>query len=120
MSCLSVVLFYINISLLLVHEMDAIRCKEWRMFIFLKDMEEDTAYRIFTIVHIPLYILLILLILNEADKFSIILDFLLILHSIVHFLFRKNKKNGFNNLFSQVIIYAMGVISILHGVLNIQ
>ena len=37
------------ISLLLIHEMDAIRTKEWKMFIILKDMADETAYKIFAV-----------------------------------------------------------------------
>ena len=49
------VLFFINVSLILVHEMDAIRCKEWKMFIMLKDIKEEYGYLIFTLLHLPIY-----------------------------------------------------------------
>ncbi|WP_395939549.1 DUF6713 family protein [Clostridium sp. DJ247] len=38
-------------------------------------------------------------------------------HAIIHFLFRKNENNELNNLFSKFIIYAMGLISIVHIIL---
>lgn len=37
-------LLYLGLTLLFVHEMDAIRRKEWKMFIFLKDLNEDLEY----------------------------------------------------------------------------
>lgn len=54
-----VTLFIFMITLLLIHEMDAIRTKEWRMFIVLKDMPDEKAYKIFTLAHIPLYFIAI-------------------------------------------------------------
>ncbi|WP_368665131.1 DUF6713 family protein, partial [Paenibacillus borealis] len=48
-------IFSINFALLLLHEMDAIRAKEWRMFIILKDMEDNRVFKVFTILHLPLY-----------------------------------------------------------------
>ncbi|MEM1483719.1 DUF6713 family protein [Oscillospiraceae bacterium PP1C4] len=53
------VLFAIIISLLLIHEMDAIRTKEWKMFIILKKMTDEKAYKVFTLIHLPLYFLII-------------------------------------------------------------
>nr|WP_260456143.1 DUF6713 family protein [Enterococcus gilvus] len=43
------ILFALELALLLTHEMDAIRHKEWRMFVFLKDLPEQTAYWVFTL-----------------------------------------------------------------------
>ncbi|MEM5012432.1 DUF6713 family protein [Niallia taxi] len=49
-------------SLFLLHEMDAIRRSEWRMFIVLKDTEDSTAYMVFTLIHLPLYTIILALI----------------------------------------------------------
>lgn len=37
-------IFILMLSLLVIHEMDAIRSKEWKMFIVLKDMADEKAY----------------------------------------------------------------------------
>jgi len=55
MSILLPVLFSVILSLLFLHEMDAVRNAEWKMFVILKDMDETKAYRIFTLLHLPLY-----------------------------------------------------------------
>ena len=105
-------------SLLLIHEMDAIRAKEWKMFIVLKDMGEEAAYKVFTILHFPLYFMA-LYIMTQGETntnyiFKIIIDVFLITHAIIHFCFRKHILNGFKSLFSKTIIYLMAVLSILH------
>jgi len=49
------ILFAFNFSLLLLHEMDAIRAKEWKMFAVLKNMNEQNGYIVFSLLHLPLY-----------------------------------------------------------------
>lgn len=115
------VLFFINVSLILVHEMDAIRCKEWKMFIILKDIKEEYGYLIFTLLHLPIYFLCLASIFNYIKYLNsreyIWIDVILILHSIVHFLFRKNKNNKFSKLFSQFIIYGISLIAMMRIIL---
>ena len=111
-------LFCTNIALLISHEMDAIRCKEWSMFIVLKDMKENKGYLAFSIVHIPLYIGLIYLIAygstNTINIFSLCSDIFLIFHWAIHYLFRNKQQNYFKSLYSLVIINSMGIISLVH------
>lgn len=64
------VLFAIELALLLTHEMDAVRHKEWQMFIGLKDLPEGTAYWLFTLPHIILYTLIIVFLLYESSQQS--------------------------------------------------
>jgi len=112
------VIFALNFSLLLLHEMDAIRAKEWRMFIILKSMREETAYIVFSIVHLPLYFWIIFTI---SQVFSsgyafvyLITDVFMIFHTAVHFFFRRNKANGFTSVYSNMLIYVMGILAAVH------
>lgn len=113
------ILFCLNFTLILLHEMDAIKNKEWKMFIWLKSMKDNKGYKIFTALHLPLYFLAILALIDKNFylELSIGLDIFLIFHLIIHFLFRKNRNNEFDNLFSQCIICGMGFISIVHLVI---
>ena len=56
-------LFYIALSFILVHEMDAVRCKEWRIIPVLKLLDDKLGYIIFTVAHIPIYVFIFLKIL---------------------------------------------------------
>lgn len=118
MELLLKLLFCVNIALIILHEMDAIKCKEWNMFIILKDIKENMAYLIFSIVHLPLYIGLIYLIsygnANTKNIFSIYIDIFLIFHWTIHYAFRNKQQNHFKNLYSSMIINSMGIISLLH------
>ena len=64
------ILFLFNLSLFLLHEMDAIRRSEWKLFIVLKDMEADKAYTYFTWIHLPLYTIIFALLFSSYQTIT--------------------------------------------------
>ena len=114
MTSILLIIFSINFALLLLHEMDAIRAKEWKMFITLKDMEDERAFKIFTILHLPLYALLFYSFVSHQLLSYIIIDLFFIFHSIAHLFFEKHQHNNFKNLFSRLLIYPMGLLGVIH------
>lgn len=113
------VLFTVNLALFILHSMDAVRCREWKMFIILKELKEQSGYIIFTILHLPLFTLLYLLILGmpkHAFPIYLTIDILLIAHSIVHLLFSKHKANSFTG-FSNILIHTPALLAALHMIL---
>jgi len=123
MNWLPAVMFTFNITLLLLHEMDAIRAKEWKMFIILNRMREETAYIVFSLIHLPLYALVIFVISQSGSTAYalvwLIVDVFLVAHAIIHFLFRKHRANGFHSIYSMLLIYGMGIFAIIHLLLII-
>jgi len=115
---MEVFIFVLIVSLLLIHEMDAIRVREWRMFIGLKNLHDETAYRIFSLAHLPLYIAAFFILASGGALAKLILyyviDAFLIVHAIIHYGFRKNPNNGFTSLFSKAIIYSLAILAIIH------
>lgn len=109
------VLFLLNLSLFLLHEMDAIRHSEWRLFIVLKDMEDSKAYKVFTFIHLPLYTIILSLLFSQYQTIIFwFIDLFLIIHAILHLFFEKHPRNGFKNTFSRSIIYPMGILAVIH------
>jgi len=112
------ILFLVILSLLLVHEMDAIRAKEWKMFVVLKDITEETAYRVFTFIHFPLYLAAFYVLfcngVTASDVLKIMIDIFLVFHAFVHYAFRKHRNNGFHTWFSKINIYSMAALALLH------
>ena len=111
-------LFALTLSLLLVHELDAIRAKEWRMFVVLQDLPETRAYQIFALAHLPL-LWVVLWVLSRGSTTAVtvlhyVVDILLVGHTVLHFGFRNHPNNGFTSVFSQVIIYALGLAAMAH------
>jgi len=109
------VLFLFNLSLFLLHEMDAIRRSEWRLFIVLKDMEDSKAYKVFTFLHLFLYVIIFSLLFSEYKIIVFwFLDLFFIIHAILHLFFEKHPRNEFKNTFSRAIIYPMGILAVVH------
>ncbi|MEO1772436.1 DUF6713 family protein [Candidatus Enterococcus ferrettii] len=109
------ILFSIALALLFIHEMDAIRNKEWQMFIGLRDLSDETAYRFFLLLHIPLYVVALFLVIYGSGKMGFYLvDMFLILHTIIHYLFRRHPKNKLTNRLSKVIINSAGCSALIH------
>lgn len=109
------VLFLVNLSLFLLHEMDAIRRSEWRLFFILKDMEDSKAYKVFTFIHLFLYIIILSLLFSQYQTVLFwILDLFFIIHAILHLFFERHPRNEFKNSFSRFIIYPMGILAVLH------
>jgi hypothetical protein len=111
--------FYaILFSLLLLHEMDAIRTKEWKMFIVLKDMKEQTGYIVFSLIHLPLYAWVIYSVSQTWNgSYALIwllTDVFLVIHAMIHFGFRKHTANGFQSVYSNILIYGTAALSVLH------
>src|SRR5687767_5612505 len=55
------VFFYLLLSSFVAHEMDAVRCKEWRLLFGFRNLQEKTAETLFIWAHIPLAFFIIFL-----------------------------------------------------------
>ena len=112
-------LFYIGLSLFMVHEMDAIRCKEWKMFPILSSLNDKTGYVVFVGLHIPIFVAIFWLITNPSTvgTFAIVFDVFMIVHLLLHALFLKHKENRFKDVFSWSIIIGIAICGLLDLIL---
>ena len=55
-------LFLTAVTLLLLHEMDAIDKREWRLLFVLRRLPDDGALRWFIVLHLPLFVALLALV----------------------------------------------------------
>ena len=97
-------LFYISLALFLVHEMDAIRQREWSMLPAISRLNNRTAYLVFTSIHIPFYgLLFYLLMINEAvrEELILILNIFFIFHAGLHIAFTNHRNNNFKSIFKE-------------------
>jgi hypothetical protein len=110
--------FLVGVGALMLHELDAIRQQEWRFFFGWTGMDDASAYRLFTAVHLPLFVLIMAL-LPDA-RFQIGLDVFLILHALAHFILRNHPAIQFNNPFSRLWIYGGALVAIVHLILVME
>ena len=106
--------FYLAISFILMHEMDAIRCKEWRIFPLLSMLNDDLGFKVFMLAHIPLFTF-VFMGLNQANNTQFIkgLNIFFIVHLGLHLLFLFHKKNEFKDWISWSIISGAALFGFL-------
>lgn len=108
--------FLLGLALLLVHEMDAIRCKEWRMFPITARMDAETGYLVFAALHVPLYALIFWGLFGDggANKRLIFsLDAFFIVHVFLHLIYIKHPEHRFGSGFSWALILGAGACGAL-------
>ena len=116
---MSFVFFYLGLSLLVIHEMDAIRCKEWRLFPGLSLVNDRMGFMVFMAAHIPLFIWLFYE-LSQADNQGLILglDYFFIIHFGLHLLFLMHKRNEFKDWFSWTLITGIAICGVCDILVN--
>ncbi|MEO0472272.1 MAG: DUF6713 family protein [Bacteroidota bacterium] len=106
-------LFITAVACILTHEMDAIRCKEWTLFPGLHLIQDEKlAYQTFTLLHIPLYILLFWGVFGTsvvAENVVIGLDIFFMVHIGLHILALWHPKNQFTDWLSWLAIGGAGL-----------
>ena len=96
--------FYLGIAFILLHEMDAMRCREWRIFPGLSLLSDKTGMITFLLLHIPLFYWLALEMSRVAPTFITGFNIFLIIHLLLHLLFLWHPKNEFKDWISWSII----------------
>ena len=98
------------VALFFLHEMDAVRCREWRIFPILEHLEDRTAMLWFFWLHVPLFALLVWGVASAygagASLFSLLFAGFCILHGLVHWLYERHPRNEFRNPLSRAIIWS--------------
>ena len=112
--------FIVGLALILTHEMDAVRCREWELFPLLSRLETKVGYLVFTGLHIPLYIVLFWRLFGTGELNSELirgLDIFFVVHVFLHILMYRHPKNHFKSAFSWFIILGSGVAGLIDLVL---
>lgn len=104
--------FLLGFCFLLVHEMDAIRCKEWKLFPVTSRMGEEAGYVTFTALHVPLYVVLLWGLFGGDGGNRVLLaglDAFFVVHVVLHVVFRNHPENRFGSGFSWALILGAGL-----------
>lgn len=108
--------FYIGLSFLLTHEMDAIRRQEYRIFPITSLLSERTGYLVFTALHVPLYVVLFWGLTNKdplfVRQFILYFDVFMLVHIGLHLLALRHKLNQFTSFFSWSLIVGAGLFGL--------
>ncbi|MEM6282265.1 MAG: DUF6713 family protein [Chloroflexota bacterium] len=97
-----------GLACLFNHELDAIQQEEWRFFLGWSSLSDEAAYRLFTALHLPLFVLILWY--TPSVGFRVGMDMFLIAHAGVHWLLRSRPVIRFNSAFSRVWIFGGGSV----------
>lgn len=106
-------LFYLALSFFCVHEMDAVRCREWRIFPLLSLLDDRWGRIIFILAHIPLFFILRFQLAGADNSFITGMNIFFILHMLLHLLYLRHKKNEFKDAISWLLIAGNGICGLL-------
>ena len=105
-------IFLAVVAWFLLHELDAIRQREWRFFFSRVPVGDETAYRVFTALHVPVFLLILVYL--PSTIFQIGFDLFMVFHGFLHLVFRNHPAINFDSWFSRVWIYGGSLLGALH------
>lgn len=112
--------FYLGLTCIILHEMDAIRCKEWRIFPGLSWLDDKWGFPVFLFAHVPLFFFLFIGLADPVRSASLIygLNLFFVVHFGLHILFLWHPRNLFTDWVSWAILSGAGLCGLLSLVLE--
>ncbi len=111
-------LFWLGLSILLAHELDAVRAREWRLLFVLRRMPEEIAREAFVLVHVPLVAVLLWLFAHAAPAVRLTsqaaLDAFMIAHAAIHYRLAGHVLYDFASRASRSLIFGGALVGALH------
>lgn len=102
-------IFYLGLSTLLTHELDAVANHEWRVLPMLRALPDDIGMLVFVPIHIPIFTGLIALVSSPHPKTRALtrlgISTFLVVHGLLHFLFIDFPNYEFSTLLSEILIF---------------
>jgi hypothetical protein len=102
--------FLLTLSLLFVHELDAVRCREWRIFPLTAFLDDTTGMRVFILAHVPLFAIILFYASRSigagGNGFSLGMAIFCVVHAFVHWAYERHPKCEFRNPLSRAIIWS--------------
>ena len=112
------IFYYLGLSALFTHELDAVMQREWQLLFILREMSDQSAYPIFLALHVPAFFLFLWL--SHHTNQSVQLGFrrlagsFLIIHGCLHLYLADIPENHFQAPLSNSLIYAAAFFGLLY------
>ena len=111
---MSIDVFTLGMTFILMHEMDAIRCHEWRIFPLTSFLNDKLGMQVFIMLHIPLFYFCLKPQVYDSESFRFGFSIFLIIHLIAHLFFLMHKKNEFKDWISWSLIVGAAVCGLIY------
>lgn len=105
--------YLLGLAMIGLHEMDAVRCREWRIFPGLSFLPDRLGATLFLFLHVPLFYWIFWELQQGHTGFQKGFDIFLMAHVGAHILFLWHPKNEFRDWISWTIIVAAGLCGLL-------
>ena len=117
-------LYYLGVSLLFTHEMDAVLHSEWQLLYVLRNLPDAAAADIFILLHVPLFFVFFWLSHHPTDKirniFRLSVSAFLIVHALLHFRLSDAPLYNFHGWLSELLIYGAGLVGFVYIILTVM
>ena len=105
--------FYLGLSLLFTHELDAMSNHEWRVLPLLNLLSDSVGEMTFVIAHIPIFFIVIAFVASldrrVRRRARQLASAFLIVHAVLHFAFSGAEGYEFSSLLSVTLIYGAAI-----------
>ena len=111
------VFYYCALTLLLTHEMDAVKHSEWHLLFILRQLPEAIAYPVFLLLHVPLIFAILWFskhrnaVIKKMTQY--VFAVFLLVHALLHFRLRNDPAYEFSAWSSDSLIYGAAVFAAL-------
>ncbi|MGV6812815.1 MAG: DUF6713 family protein [Brevirhabdus sp.] len=107
--------FQLMVAFFVLHELDAVRAREWRLLPVLRSMPDALGERIFLWAHLPISLgIFSILGRGEQSLAAMLLSSFAVVHVVLHWVFRTNSENRFTSVTSWTFILGAGLFGAVH------
>lgn len=105
--------FTLGLTFILLHELDAMRCHEWRIFPLTSFLEDRLGMVVFIFLHIPLFYWVLMPSTLGDPSFRYGFSVFLMVHFFLHVGFLWHRKNEFKDWISWSLISGAAICGLL-------
>ena len=110
--------FYLGFGTLFSHELDSMLNHEWRVIPIIRTLLDETGAMVFVVAHIPIFALLVAWVSSKNPKTRrttrIGIGLFLVLHGLLHILFKDHSAYEFSSMLSNVLIFGGSILGVTY------
>ena len=110
--------FYLGFGTLFSHELDSMLNHEWRVIPIIRTLSDETGAMVFVVAHIPIFALLVAWVSSKNPKTRrttrIGIGLFLVLHGLLHILFKDHSAYEFSSMLSNVLIFGGSILGVTY------
>lgn len=114
--------FHLGFGTLFAHELDSMLNHEWRVVPIIRALPDEIGLIVFVAAHVPIFAVLVALVSSQNSKIRrmtrIGIGLFLVLHGLLHILFRSHPAYEFSSILSNALIFSGSVLGIIYLVLE--